>query len=160
MNKPARTFPRPLSDLVGRALGDVFAKQGFAAADLVTHWPEIVGPGVAVLAEPLKMQWPRGSGQDTPETATLILRAEGPAAIEVQHLSPVIIAKVNQFFGWRAVGRIALRQAPLGARRAARKPRPQIDPDQITAEAAKLADVADLALREALSRLGAAVKQN
>ena len=65
MNKPARTYPRPLADLINRCLGEAFAKQGFASADIVTHWPEIVGPEVAAHAEPVKLQWPRGA-KDAP----------------------------------------------------------------------------------------------
>ena len=42
-----------------------------------------------------------------------MLRVEGPAAIEIQHLSAVILERINRFFGWQAIGRIALRQAPL-----------------------------------------------
>jgi hypothetical protein len=160
MNKPARSFPRPLSDLVGRCLGGVFAKQGFAGAELVTHWPDIVGPEIAALAEPLKMQWPRSSAQDAPEPATLVLRAEGPAAIEVQHLSGAIIDRVNQFFGWRAVGRISLRQAPLAGKQAAQPARARIDPSRAAEEEERLQDIGDAGLRTALGRLGAAVKQN
>ena len=69
------------------------------------------------------MSWPRRVHEDDPEPATLVLRVEGPVALEIQHLSGVIIEKVNRFFGWRAVGRIQIRQAPLRA--AGRKPRPR-----------------------------------
>ena len=41
-----------------------------------------------------------------PEPATLVLRVEGPAALEIQHLSAVILERVNRFFGWQAIGRI------------------------------------------------------
>jgi hypothetical protein len=160
MNKPARSFPRPLSDLVSRCLGDVFAKQGFASTELVTHWADIVGQDVAALAEPIKMQWPRTVSGDPPEPATLVLRAEGPAAIEVQHLSGTIIDRVNQFFGWRAVGRVALRQAPLARRSSRALPPKRLDPERAAQEAATLTDIDDVELREALGRLAAAVKQN
>ena len=43
----------------------------------------------------------------------LVLRVEGPAAVEIQHQSGLVIERVNRFFGWRAVDRLALRQAPL-----------------------------------------------
>ena len=62
-------------------------------------------------------------GQDP---GTLILRVEGPAAVEIQHLANVICERVNRFLGWRAVERIALRQAPL--RNALRQPVPTTDP--------------------------------
>ena len=73
------------------------------------------------------MAWPRRVHEDDPEPATLVLRVEGPVALEIQHLSGVIIEKVNRFFGWRAVGRIQIRQAPLlrrGEEGPARCPRP------------------------------------
>jgi hypothetical protein len=158
MNKPRKTYPRPLADLIGRCLGDVFARQGFASGELVTHWPEIVGEEIAAHAEPLKLQWPRG-GDDAPEPATLVLRVEGPAAIEIQHLAPVILERVNRFLGWRAVGRIALRQAPLGRRTDKRAPSPP-DPEVTARIAADLGHIDDAGLRAALARLGAAVKQS
>lgn len=158
MNKPAKkTYPRPLAELVNRCLGETFARQGFASSDIVTHWPEVVGREIAAHAEPVKLQWPRGNAE-TPEPATLVLRVEGPAAIEIQHLSGVIIERVNRFFGWRAVGRLALRQAPLG-RRAKPIPAPAPDPAEADRVAAALPGIVDNDLRQALGRLGAAVKR-
>ena len=47
MDKPGRAYARPLSDVLRKTIKDVFAKQGFAATELVTRWPEIVGPEIA-----------------------------------------------------------------------------------------------------------------
>jgi hypothetical protein len=156
VNKPAKTYPRPLADLVNRCLGEVFAKEGFASADIVAHWPEIVGPEIAAHAEPMKLKWPRG-GEEEGRPATLVLRVEGPAAVEIQHLAAVILERVNRFFGWRAVDRITLRQAPL-ARRARARPASAPSPEAMARVAADLPDIADEGLRAALSRLGAAIK--
>jgi hypothetical protein len=156
VNKPARTYPRPLADLINRCLGEAFARQGFASADIVTHWPDIVGPEIASHAEPIKLRWPRG-GDEAPEPATLELRVEGPAAIEIQHLSGVIVERVNRFFGWRAIDRIAIRQAPL-ARRARSRPARAPSAEATARVAARLPDIADADLRAALARLGAAIK--
>jgi len=87
-----------------------------------------------------------------------VLRVEGPAALEIQHLSAVILERVNRFFGWQAIGRIALRQAPLRHRE---KPKPQtIDPFLATEVAETLPHIKDDNLRQALGRLGAAIKRN
>ena len=102
--------------------------------------------------------WPRRVHEDDPEPATLVLRVEGPAALEIQHLSGVIIEKVNRFFGWRAVGRIQIRQAPL-ARREQEAPPAAPDPAMVARIAAGMTDIADEDLRGALARLGAAVKR-
>jgi hypothetical protein len=148
---------RPLSDLLAKCLSETFARQGFASSEIVSRWAEIVGPEIAAHAEPLKIQWPRGE-KETGGTATLVLRVEGPTAIEVQHLSGVILERVNRFFGWQAVGRLALRQAPL-ARRVI-KPVPRAPDATVTAAvAAQMPEAMDADLRQALARLGAAIKR-
>jgi hypothetical protein len=157
VNKPF-TQARRLGDLVGRCLSKTLARQGFASTELVTRWAEIVGPEIAAHAEPLKIQWARRADPDTDEPATLVLRVEGPVAIEIQHLSGVIVERVNRFFGWRAISRIALRQAPLAFRNAP-KSAAAPSPERTAAVAATLGDVADPDLRDALARLGAAVKR-
>jgi len=118
MDKPRRSQPRPLSDLLRKTLNEAFAKQGFASTELVTRWPDIVGAEIADHSEPEKIQWPRPSGAHAAEPGVLVLRVEGPAAIEIQHLSGVVLERVNRFFGWRAVGALRLRQAPLRRRKA------------------------------------------
>ena len=157
MNKP-RSQPKLLSQIVGQTIADAFARQGFAATGLVTHWPEIVGAEIADHAEPMRMIWPRRVHEDDPEPATLVLRVEGPVALEIQHLSGVIVERVNRFFGWRAVGRIQIRQAPL-MRREKKKAPPAPDPEIVGRLAAAMGDIADEGLRNALARLGASVKR-
>ena len=158
MNKPTRSYAKPLSQLLGKTIADLLAKQGFASTGIITHWPDIVGAEIADHAEPMRMIWPRRVHEDDPEPATLVLRVEGPVALEIQHLSGVIIEKVNRFFGWRAVGRIQIRQAPL-ARRGRKTPPPAPDPTMVARLAAGMTDIVDENLRGALARLGAAVKR-
>ena len=158
MNKPARPRLRALHELTGKTIADLFARQGFASTGIVTHWAEIVGPEIADHAEPIRMVWPRRVHEDDPEPAALVLRVEGPVALEIQHLSGVIIEKVNRFFGWRAVGRIQIRQAPLARRSKKARPAPP-DPAVVARLASEMADIEDESLRGALARLGAVVKR-
>ena len=144
MNKPGKSFARPLSDLLHKTLTDAFAKQGFASSELVTRWAEIVGAEIAAHSEPEKIQWTRAAHGHTPEPGTLVLRVEGPAAIEIQHLSGVVLERV--------------RQAPL--RRREQAPQPAGDPEAAARIAADLPEIADESLRAALGRLGAAIKQS
>ena len=160
MNKPTKTRksqPRPLADLVGACVADAFARQGFASVELVTHWDDIVGPEIAAHAEPMKLQWSRQVPEDA-EPATLVLRVEGPAAIEIQHLAGVVVERVNRFFGWQAIGRIAIRQAPL-MRRGQEAPPPAARCRRRRGGSPRVSDIADEPLRAALGRLGAAVKR-
>jgi hypothetical protein len=156
VNKPRPA--RSLAELTSGYLAETFKKQGFASTELVSRWQTIVGPEIAAHAEPIKLQWPRAQGDDPPEPATMVLRVEGPAAIEIQHLSNVILDRVNRFFGWQAVGRIALRQAPL-TRRAPLKAKPMPDEAEAERVAATLTDIGDDELRMALARLAAAVRR-
>jgi hypothetical protein len=154
MNKSSRSFAKPLRDLLGKVVGDTFTRQGFASAELVTRWSEIAGAEIAAHSEPIKIQWPR-AGEAGAAPGTLVLRVEGPAALEIQHLASVICERVNRFLGWRAVERIALRQAPL--RRAQRQPAAAADAADVARIAASMPEIADDDLRGALARLGAAV---
>jgi hypothetical protein len=155
MNKPTRSQARPLGELLHKTLTEAFAKQGFASAEIVTRWHEIVGPEIAAHSEPEKIQWRRAPEGEAPEPGTLLLRVEGPTAIEIQHLSRVILDRVNQFFGWQAVASLRLRQAPLGRRVPPKLPVP--DRAAAARVAATLGEIADDNLRAALARLGAAV---
>ena len=156
-NKPSRPVGKPLRELLGKLVGDAFARQGFASAELVTRWDDIVGHEIAAHSEPIKLQWPRRTDGEDSEAGTPVLRVEGPAAIEIQHLAGLICERVNRFLGWRAVGRLALRQAPL-RRRQARAAR-AMDPATTARIAENLSDIKDQELKEALARLGAEVSR-
>lgn len=155
MNKPRPI--RKLAELTSEFLADAFKKQGFASTELVTRWRDIVGADVAAHAEPIKLQWQRAIDGEPGEPATLVLRVEGPAAIEIQHQSAVILERINRFFGWQAVGRIAFRQAPLSRPKVKSAP-PKVDAAEAARVEATLEAVTDDGLRAALGRLGAAVK--
>lgn len=159
MSKPGPLTAKPLSVLTGGAINEVFARQGFASRELVTRWAEIAGPEIAKHAQPLKIQWPRPVEGQVADPATLVLRVEGPMALEIQHSSDVIIQRVNRFFGWAAVGRLALRQAPLSRRERPSRPRPP-EAKEVAEVEKTLSSVEDDALRTALARLGAAIKRN
>jgi hypothetical protein len=159
MNKPRRTPPRPLSQLLHKTLSEAFAKQGFASSELVTRWTEIVGADIASHCEPEKIQWSRrGDGDGRPQPGKLVLRVEGPVALEIQHLSNVILERVNCFFGWQALDTIRIRQAPL--HRAVRDVPAAPDPQAVQRIRAALGDIQNDDLRDALARLGAAIKQS
>lgn len=155
MNK--RSHPKPLADLLAPCIAGAFARQGFRSSEIVTHWDDIVGPDIAAMAEPIRMQWMRSRDPDESPPATLVLRVEGPAALEVQHLSGVIIERVNRYLGWRAVDKLSLRQAPLTRRPV--PPQRRIDGAAAAAIAAEMTGITDDGLRAALGRLGAAVKR-
>jgi hypothetical protein len=152
-----RKGPLSLGEIVGRVIEPVTARRGFAKADLIAVWPEIAGPMHASCTAPEKIVWPRHAPTDDPPAGTLIIRADGPRAVFVQHELPQIVERVNAFFGYRAVAQARVVQGPVGA--GAPKPPAAKPVDEATASriAAETAAVEDEGLRAALERLGRGV---
>ena len=115
---------------------------------LKAQWAAIVGPPWSDCA------WPQALGRD----GVLKLRAAPAAALELQHRAPLVIERINLFFGRPAVARLALVQGPLPfVARPPASPAPPADAGQIAAVEELLAGIADPRLRAALLRLGHAV---
>ncbi len=158
LDKPGPIQAKPLSALLGDVFAQAFAKQGFASREIVTRWAEIAGQEIGACSEPIKIQWPKPVEGQPVLPATLILRVDGPMALEIQHSSTIILERINRFFGWNAIGKLAIRQGPLS--RPYKKSRPSPPrPEEIAKVAKTLDAVADPELRDALARLGAAIKR-
>ncbi len=151
---PARrgAGPRALAAVIDRITRPLFGRRGFADGAVIADWPAIVGPRLAADSAPERIDFPRGQRTD----GTLRLRvAGGSLATELQHLEPVLVERVNGYFGYRAVARVRLVQGPVTERAEAppRRPEPETDhPDPDLA--ARLAEVGDPELRAALEALG------
>src|ERR1700730_13371008 len=102
-------WSRPLADLVQTAIDPVVTRQGFGQSGLILFWDDIVGERLAAISQPVKLQWPpRGrdrAADNGMAPATLVIRVETGFALELQHLAPVLIERVNAHFGWRCVSR-------------------------------------------------------
>jgi hypothetical protein len=151
---------KPLAELIDNCLAPALAAQGFAGRSVVTFWPEIVGERLAQRTRPLKIDWPRrrNAPGETAEPATLVVRVEGAFALEMQQLGPLVLERVNTHLGWRAVGKLVLKQGPVAAPEQPKAPAPP-DPTALAKIDAQVSAVEDPGLREALARLGRAVAQ-
>jgi hypothetical protein len=144
---------RALAAEVPKIAGAVLGKRGFAEAQLVAQWPAIIGEDLAKSAAPEKLSFARGERRE----GTLHLRVAPGLALEIQHREPMLLERVNAFFGYRAVARLALKQGPLPqSEPPPRRPRP-LKAEERQQLDAHLGSVEDPALRAALARLGAAV---
>ncbi|HSF94041.1 MAG TPA: DciA family protein [Thermohalobaculum sp.] len=146
-----------------KRLSEAASGHGFAEPEVLLRWAEVVGETFADLCAPVKVTYPRGQGLG----ATLVVRAPGARAPEIEHLGPRIVERVNRFYGYRAVARIKVVQTPQPAPGLAEGPSPfegLADPAPAPPEPAAVARAADLArdiqsdaLRAALTRMGAHV---
>jgi hypothetical protein len=154
-----RSGMRALGAAVARVTAPAFRRRGFAEAGILTDWSRIVGAQLATQTEPEKLSFARGKRVD----GTLQIRVSGAWATELQHLAPQVIERVNSYFGYRAVDRLAILQAPLsrtgaGGPAAAEEPsgkqRREVAQPALDTGAA---NVENEELRRALVSLGAAV---
>ncbi len=137
---------RALGATLPRLTKSVLAKRGSGFAAVVTEWAQIVGPELAAASVPERL---------TTSTGVLALRVEGAAAVELQHLAPLLIERINTFLGRPAVTRLKLVRAPLPI--AAPLPPPEPGPvaaDTAAGIARAAAEITDPELAAALARFG------
>ena len=117
---PRRGHARACGDLVGDIAGTTFKRFGFVQGAVVSRWAEIVGERYARVSTPESIRFPAGKKAG----GTLTLAVEGAHAPLMQHLGPLIIERVNRFFGFEAVAKVAFRQgrAPKADARPERPP--------------------------------------
>ena len=148
--EPARSKrARAVSDLIPAAGGAAFRRFGFVQSSIVSRWKEIVGVRYAAVSSPESIRFPPGRKS----AGVLTLVVEGAHAPMMQHVAPAIQERVNAFFGYPAVERIAIRQGVVQAEKAkARAAPPSLRP--IPAELGdSLREVADPELRACLESL-------
>jgi hypothetical protein len=110
--QPARARRmRAMSDLLPAAGGAAFRRFGFVQSSIVSRWREIVGPRYAAVSSPESIRFPAGRKSE----GVLTLIVEGAHAPMMQHVAPAIQERVNHFFGYPAVARIAIRQGAVQA---------------------------------------------
>jgi hypothetical protein len=157
--KKKKPFATLLAAHISPVVGPALAARGLSETSLVSHWPEIVGQDIARFCRFERLNWPPRGAKTDPVAAhppaVLILRIDGAFAIEAQHLSWLIVERVNAHLGWRCVGKLAFRQGPLPQPPAPRRVRPPSA--EALAQARAACAVEDEELREALVRLGARV---
>lgn len=137
--------------------------RGFAVSRLLTHWPEIVGDGVAAMARPVEVSYSRGG-----LGATLTLLTTGAQAPMLEMEKDRIRDKVNACYGYRAIARVRITQTAAtgfaegqvdfaGAARGATRTGPPADPALAEKARSVAHGVENTELRLALEALAANV---
>lgn len=144
---PRQGRPRAAGELVGEIGGVAFRRFGFVQSAIVSRWSEIVGERYARVSSPESIRFPTGKKSG----GVLTLLVEGAHSPLLQHLAPLIIERVNRFFGYQAIDRVVFRQGrPLA--RSSKPERPQSSP--VPKELGEgLRQIADPELRACLESL-------
>jgi hypothetical protein len=129
---------RVAAPIVARRGGGVLGR-------LKADWAAVVG------AELAAMTWPQALGRD----GALKLRVASSVALDLQHRAPLVIERINRFFGREAVARLVLVQGPLPLPAPPLPARPApLTPAEAKSLDSRLANIADPELRAALAGLG------
>lgn len=145
--------PKALGLSLGRLTRPLMKQRGAALGEVIHNWAAITGPLLAVETQPEKLIYASGAGH----AATLEIGVTPAFALELQHLSPLIIEKINGYFGYRAVERLRLKQMPIRPPESRETPvratRPLTAEERLQLEK-MLVGVEDKTLRQALENLG------
>ena len=153
-NERRRGRMRPVGGELQRIAGRVLGRRGLGEAHLLAEWNAVVGEDLAAETLPLKLSFPTGGRKN----GVLKLRVSSAAALSVQHREPQILERINGFFGYGAVARLALIQGPMPEKiRKGPPARRALSPGEAAALAERVSQVSDPALKSALERLGAAI---
>jgi hypothetical protein len=149
----ART--KSLSSLLPKEAKVVFRKYGFSSSEVLTRWADVVGPDMAKHTEPIRFQFQKGKRGH----GTLHLKVEGSFAPALQHLAPLLMEKVNMFYGYKVVGKITIIQGPVDNSDSVQKPKKPILISQKNKRNLDLLleDTKDPELRSVLEGLGKSI---
>lgn len=157
-NSRPKREARPIGALIGSVIEPVCAKRGFATADLISAWSDIVGPRYARSTQPEKLTWPRRDQTNAPSGATLVVRVDAGMAIYLQHEVSLVLERVNGFLGFGAVKTLRIVQGPVVPHDApAPLPEARLSKAAEGAIADTMSDLPEGPLRDALERLGRGV---
>lgn len=112
--------PRAIADLMPQIGQAAFRKFGFVQSSIVTRWADIVGAHHADISAPESIRFP--AGQKAGGTLRLIVMS-GYAPI-LQHVLPEIVERINRFFGYAAVAKVAMKQGEIARSKPASERRP------------------------------------
>jgi hypothetical protein len=142
---------RQAGDIVAKIGDKSFRRFGFVQSSIVSRWEEIVGERYAKVSSPESIRFPAGRKSG----GVLTLSVEGAHAPLLQHIAPMVMERVNRFFGYEAIDRIVFKQgrAPPAAPRP-KRPEPVPVPKEL---GDGLREIADPGLRACLESLAAKI---
>ena len=131
--------PRAVGGLLPAIVRPAFRKRAPATAQLLADWPAITGPAIAAVSLPRKLF-----------QGTLAIACSGAIAMELQHMAPQLIQRINGHFGQNMVTRLRFVQDASVA------PVLPAAPPKLATEAARAAvrHLPEGRLRDALIGLG------
>lgn len=147
---------RALGSLIEQSSHPALNNRGYVQPEIISLWEEIVTPRLAKETVPQKLTFPRGRRSG----GTLRIRAPAPLATELQHKEPILLERINSFFGYKAVEKVTIihsnsLDAAPGHRHTKIRP---LDFETIQKIESMTLNIKHGELREALTALGKTLK--
>lgn len=105
VTRPARAAPPPIQRFSSELLAQLAQRTRFADPAIATRWREIAGNDLAEISRPGRL-----SASGVSRTLE-VFATDGAAAQIIQMESAGLIARLNEFLGPRAVGRLSILQS-------------------------------------------------
>jgi hypothetical protein len=149
---------RNIGAVITHAITPICHQKGFVEARILLEWDYIVTSQFSQFCIPLKVTFPlkkRSEGR-------LFLQATSSMATEIAYLEPLILSRVNQYFGYQAISKITIFQGPVTVGGTARNPhriipkKPLPEATQASLET-RVQPIEDERLRSALLSLGVSI---
>jgi hypothetical protein len=160
-SNPLRSYGTPhVSKVLGRITGRTMNRRGFSDSRMLENWSAIVGPQLAAMSQPVRLSRRKG-GRDGEDTAggVLTVKAEGAIALEIQHLAPQIIDRLNSYYGHAAISRLNIIQGPVTITPSPLNP-PPIKEEDISALADDFEEIETPRLKRALASLALLMRRD
>jgi hypothetical protein len=135
--------PRPLGSLVPAIARQTFRKHNPASAQIVADWDIIVGPKVASMTVPRRL-----------DRGVLTISCAGPAAMDLHYMGVEVINRINTHLGGKPVHTLKFTQAGMPPKPPPARPSP---PEAILEAQNAVSDLPDGELKNALAALGRVV---
>ncbi len=95
-----------IAKLLPKLVKTTFEKKGFIQAAILLEWPQIVGSEMSEKCIPEKLVFPRGKKGE----GVLHLNVQVSSGLLIEYGAPLIIDKINSYFGYQAVTRLKIKQ--------------------------------------------------
>jgi hypothetical protein len=145
--------PLPISSSLSHVTLQALDRKSAQLGTLLTQWRDIVGPRIGDVTFPIRLS----RGRATDSGAILHLAAPQAWATELRHELPMLISRINGFFGHRAVLDIKLVSRTIRPARPRRSIKPLL-PEQQQMLVEAVGGIEDSRLQTALLKLGIALK--
>lgn len=104
--------PQPISKLIPKLIKPIIQQKGGATAGLLSKWPDIIGQDLSLFTRPGKITYPKrvlGAG-------TLQIDVDPRVALEVSHMTPVLLDRINTYYGYPAIKKLKINSKPFSVK--------------------------------------------